>query len=509
MANLYKATAIGLIACLILQACGGGGGGGSTPPDTKVDALNMADGLGNEGHISGTVIVGNEARANDALMAASSVAITLHDDDSGLIAWLVAADAQHSEALTARLSPNGTWQTPSKLQQVSVSPTASTLHLRRNSMGDAVLGWVDTATGNWGRTLRWQHTTQNWDPTPSDFSTGALANGHDHGWDLALNNDLTIMSSATAKNSTPYQTGIWLMDVQGHETFRPTGINAGDTTFARLDPQSDGVFNFYSTSTPTGSNLWVRHESPVAGAQFAGVPLLQNKTICSDYYRISGLHAAASKSVSAVAAVLTDEAGGTCRAPRLNLIRVDALGTFTITPMEANAPQTIFDSEPQVAIDDQGRALAVWCESTRDVYGYPANPQCKWSKSLPGQNWSTPANLVTSQDPPTKYSSYFGPVLAMNAKGQAVTAIKVSSADTTYNPRIMVARFDFDGGWQSWFTAANKFEPLAPAVAINSKGTALLAYSALDVPRQNGRAPNGYGYTANEAPYRRVFAVRF
>jgi hypothetical protein len=135
------------------------------------------------------------------------------------------------------------------------------------------------------------------------------------------------------------------------------------------------------------------------------------------------------------------------------------------TPLSPPAPNT---SEPSVALDRDGNALAIWSSDSDDLLSGNV-----WGATAPsGGAWSGPGGMWTSD--------YAGPpALAAASDGDAVAAWFAQSSDGEY---VQIA--DRDGGTGAW-AAPDGFAPqdslgTRPAVAIDEAGNAVVVWSEYD-----------------------------
>ncbi|HEX5357795.1 MAG TPA: hypothetical protein VFW93_16445 [Aquabacterium sp.] len=508
-------SAAALLTVLALQACGGGGGGSSSDA-SNVDPANNADGLGVQGHLSGTQAIGQANPAGQADMGPESGAVTLRDDGTALATWRIndPKATQNNTLAWSQMDSRGNWSTAQTLTQMKGRLSYLPITLRSNAAGDAVLAWANdtyntTNTQNVGQALVYARAT-GWSATAITQGSGpGWPNYQDpRSWALDIQEDGTLLSTAVNGSGL---SGLLRVDASGQQTFSPADPTSIISAFAP----------FSSASNPTGLTFYfdgnartarVRLGTSTDPSLFASLPV-QAGSSCNNYLRFAPIIAKASSSQAGVAAItLADDISPsyTCNTHRMFLTRADTVPFFRISSIQANAPHTALDFPPQIAIDQQGRALAIWCEGVLNNYYYTSNWQCKWSKSLPGEAWSTAQDLILNLPQVGNYSGSSRPVLAMNANGDAVAAIKLASTNvSTVDERIVVARFSFAQGWQPWFIAANKLALSIPAVSINASGAAMLSYSGFDLPRVGGHAPNGWYTSGANAPVNRVFALRF
>lgn len=507
--------AVAILTVLALQACGGGG---ESSRSSDVDTANNADGLGVQGHLSGTQAIGLANPMGQTSMAPAYEAVTLRDDGTALATWRLndVNDSQRSTLAWSQMDSRGNWSASQTLTQMNGRLSYQPFTLRTNAAGNAVLAWTKgpyyaTNPQDIGQALVYSRAT-GWSATATGIAQGSSPKLPTYqeapSWALDIQDDGTLLSTAFNESG---QSGLLRVDASGQQTFTLADPASVSSTFAPFTTAADPTgLTFYFDNT--ARNAKVRLGTSTDPSRFAALPV-QAGVSCHEYLRFAPIIAKASSSQAGIAAItLGDDVSPThtCSTQRMFLTRVDTWPTFRISSVQANATHTALDFPPQIAIDAQGRALAIWCEGVLNNHFYTSNWQCKWSKSLPGEAWSKPQDLIPNLPQMGSYSGNSRPVLAMNANGDAVAAMKLAGTNlSTIDDRIVVAKFSFDQEWQPWFIAANKLGLSTPAVSINASGASLLTYSGFDLPRINGHAPTGFTYTDANAPLNRVYALRF
>jgi hypothetical protein len=504
------------LAGLALQACGGGGG------DTPSDPLNAADGLGDAGHLPGTVTLGLSTADGHSPMFPAHATAVLHNDGRALAVWRLvdnAADQRSSLVWSAR-DTQGRWSARQPLTQVNGELNYQAHVLQANSQGDAVLGWVPyTVDGpgpsRWGQLLRYRHDS-GWEAAPLDVASGVVGVKYTApgSWSLSLQDDLTVRVNGAEASGLA---GLLQFSGQGQTDLLPSTRGQALSSFSPFTTTArSGGLEFFKElgRNPDGlQEVRVRLNFPSDDQVLGSVPVQGFTYLCNDYSTYNTLITAAGASSSGAAAILAADhrdAQYTCMQHELVLARVDTLPGVRVATRSVNTPHTQITSAPRVAMDAQGRALAVWCEGPLDSYGYATATRCMWSQSLPGEGWSEPRDVIDSMSSVGSFDYMTRISLAMNRQGEAVAALQLTGGATkTYNPLIMVGRFSFSGGWQPWFRAANKNGLTAPEVAINDQGQALLVYAGMDAPRVQGKAPSSLSYTNNQGPQFKSFALAF
>lgn len=519
MANFGKLAAVGLISCFLLQGCGGGSS--SPSQGASADPANFADGLGNEGHVAGTVAVGDVGiKYFGTERFSSSIDLTVMPDSTALIAWKVGVNDVVPGVVFSQLSTDGLWSKP--IPVVSNVRENARLTVGGNGAGDAFLAW--TGYPDRGEALdssRIPHMTSTkavlrwrkglgWESTPQTFSTIVQ---NDEG--ISMIDDRSLVSAANHSAVAPSAvSGIWGVDQASSEFFRPGDEGVFHTVYSPFStaPGSGGLTVFAAPTVGADNDtVWARLAYPADGVKFAAVPILSGRYLCQPTYgHERGFSIAAGASQSAVVTLLTASSRATCDKPTLHLFRIDTTGNFSISSAEIPLPTNVEEGSQKVAIDDTGRAIAIWCEKLKYTSGSPLRV-CKWSKSLPYESqrsWSTPEDLFAISPDVGMYSAFDLPEIAMSRNGRVVAAVILDSYKG-YDPRIVVSRFDFASGWAPWEKVANKSSLETVKVAINDAGTALLGYTAVDLPRIGGKAQNGYQYIPpDRGPMKRVFVLK-
>jgi hypothetical protein len=165
--KFLRITSVAL--CLVLAACGGGGGGGASNA-----TVNYTDGLGTSGLAPGTVVIGHDSFPQNIYPKYGKVAVALDDNDRALAVWVM---HDSGSAAWNQSDSSGTWGTQQSLTQVSgITYQFSTIVLRMNVLGNAILGWVDS-----GATIA-EHAARfikgvGWDASFYDASGGSTGCG--------------------------------------------------------------------------------------------------------------------------------------------------------------------------------------------------------------------------------------------------------------------------------------------------------------------------------------------
>ena len=131
----------------------------------------------------------------------------------------------------------------------------------------------------------------------------------------------------------------------------------------------------------------------------------------------------------------------------------------------------LFRSSPQIAIDSNGNALAVW-------YQYDGTRNNIWANRFDGSSWGS-ATLIETDN---AGHAYF-PQIAIDDNGNAL-AVWQQFDGTRYN--IWANRFD----GSSWGSATlietdNAGSATIPQIAIDDNGNALAVWSQYDGTRYN------------------------
>jgi hypothetical protein len=137
-------------------------------------------------------------------------------------------------------------------------------------------------------------------------------------------------------------------------------------------------------------------------------------------------------------------------------------GWSTPQPVEAR-PERV--SHPQVAVDSQGRGLAVWRQSD-------GIDESLWAAHhVPGQGWGTPQLLETEP------GAISAPSLVADASGTALVAWLQPGAAGT---RVLVSRHTPGGGWSAPAQLAASAEGPTVAAGLGADGSALVLFRVLE-----------------------------
>ena len=480
-----------------LSACGGGGGGSPDKPD-RTDPKNAADGLGDYGEVPGTVKLGRitQSAGNASGGIFNGVTSALDDAGNALVAWRVDTGSfSTSQAAWARSSPTGTWSTTQSLPQTS-NISMYGMALRINANGDAVLGWVDAGnntTLSYGRrAIRYE--AGGWGTTLHDLSGGTQYStiGHPIDWDLQLLSDGQIITKVAASGASASILKIDTGNTPG--TTLTATTDADRTAFAfRSDGNGYRYMLDSSTSTPGAVDLVFQRASVQFGT-LGPLPLATYAGLCAypTWYPAPSITAAAASPARSVVAVLTRDSGS-CATHNLQLIAVSDPSSIRTDTQRANAFGSWLPVPPTLVMDQAGNTLAVWKEATGTQYGAESGNtyQLVWAQALAGQPWSTTRVLIPNLGSLGTIPNDGRIVVSMNASGQAVAALVLNDlSGSPINASIVLSRFDFTNGWAGWKRVANKLMVSDPSVSINASGAGLLAYTAIEGRRVDGKAPN-------------------
>ncbi len=511
------ALSAAVLSCL--TACGGGGGGSSP----KEDPANAADGLGTPGHVAGTVTLG-DANTPGGLQGSGNylgVATALSDAGRGLVVWRKPVADRDIRASWSQSSSDGTWSAAAALPQAANSNYAG-FTLRMNAHGNAVLGWDNQPYStaplqpNGRRAARFIQG-QGWDADTYDVSGGSSAVNFGEGvflsprsWDLAMLQDDSFTSTVMLNGTTNRYVAALRTAANGTQA---TSLATGEqaqllySPYAHFAPRTDGFGLMYHVAdgSPSGITLNAQLASIYSGA-FAPFPIGNFTTgLCYLENYSDPLVAATSQTLEGAVAVVSSDAISGCGWHELRLVKVLTSPGISVLSTRVNEPNTTIPTSPAIVIDQNGHALAVWKESSGQSFSTtPRTTRLMWSQSQAGQAWSTPQQLDLSAIGIVPVNGHIA--LAMNASGQAVLALTLHGFERgSVNPVIAASKFSASGGWQGWRAMANKQSMSDPAVAINSSGQSLLAYTAIDAKRVGGKAPTAF----DGSQVMRVFALRF
>lgn len=514
-----KLAAVWLVSCWLVLGCGGGS---SPSPSAPSDPANLADGLGNEGHVVGTVALGDVAYQDaDTPKFSPSLDLTVLTDNTALVAWKTDADGPQPSVFFSQMQADGRWSKP--VVAVNAVPEFSYLTMGANGVGDAYLEWTGELIGRVSNSaffattksvVRWREST-GWEVTPHTFATVSIFDKS-----VSLLDDFSIVSAAHHASSAPSaNSGIWVVNQADSEQFRPNDENAAYNVYAPFSNASElgGLSVFVVPNVGTNTHtIWARLEYPTIGVQLAAVPILEGHFVCmptSQYFYDGngGFVVAAGASQTAVISILTASSGTDCKKPKMQLLRVETSPNFRVIATEIAQDGAIYLASRRVVIDDRGRAIATWCEDRQPAPGQIYDKICKWSQSHPtdgGGAWSTPENLFANTPGAGELTGPNDPEIAMSRNGHVVAAIALTSAEQ-YDPRVVVSRFSFRSGWAPWQKVANKYDIATVKVAINDAGTALVAYTANDMTRIGGKVQGGYSFSPpGHGPMKRVYVLK-
>lgn len=129
--------------------------------------------------------------------------------------------------------------------------------------------------------------------------------------------------------------------------------------------------------------------------------------------------------------------------------------------------------EPQIAIDADGNAIAVWYQFDGALFNVWSN------RFTPDSGWGTPELIETSNDSPA-----IDPQIAMDAGGNAV-AVWMQFDGTRYN--LQANRFTSSSGWgiAQLIETDNAGEAVEPRMAMNANGDAIVVWYQFDGTRYN------------------------
>ena len=511
---------------IVVAGCGGGGGGVSGSPNVA----NQVDGLGDAGHAAGTLDVGQTeptvaSNSTSVSDGPEAVAVALSDQSRGLIVWRVSDRAPNGRTLLwSQETGSGGWSSPQPVPQATNASKALGLTLRMNRAGHAALAWRDYPDSAAQPNLFPAKATRfiegrGWDATPHLVqSPGGFSKiGHVESWDLAMLDDNSITTSLElADPGTAFiGAGVLRTDVSSVQSVAFTSPNqrySSNVLSTAYAPRPNGYGLFYYLSglptNPAQFDLKAQLASVYSGT-FVPFDIAKNVFVCDILPFGDAPMVAATTAVieGVLAAVTSGDGAGNCTKHQLLLYRVYTLGLTSIDVTRLNSPDTSMAGPPLVVVDQAGNALAVWKESSGNSGRDDATNTVRamWSQSLYGQPWSAPRPLIDNVATLGKVPYYGQVSVAMNRAGKAVAAFTLQDpSGNVVNDAIFASRFTFDAGWGTWQKVANKQAMSAPRVAINEAGEGILAYTALNVPRVNGQAPQSY-----QAAEQHVYVLRF
>jgi hypothetical protein len=251
--------------------------------------------------------------------------------------------------------------------------------------------------------------------------------------------------------------------------------NAADVDI--LAPISLGFSESVDPSTVTAESLSVT----INGVPVAGAVACDGSRVCT--FTPAGPLPYLEPVDVALAATVKDRAGRALRAPH-------AL-SFTTRGRQWSARPALVQASrpglsPDVAVDGQGRVLAVWVQGVGDVFRPYA------ASYTPYVGWGAPQQLDTINEGDAEQ-----PAVAMNAAGRAVAVWvlrKGSQAD------LYAAEYAPGGGWSTPQKVESRTEPVsAPRVAVDGAGNGLAVWKQSDGTAESlwaARLVVGVGWSA-------------
>lgn len=511
-----------LVAVMALASCGGGGGGGSG--DKPAAPAAFVDGLGVAGQTSDTVVVGTARTPGGGMPMDSVLAVTMHDLGGALMVWrLIGADAASSQTMSASMTASGAWQAPVALSQAQSLVPWRGIFLRSNHNGDAVLGFTQQVVSSSGAGKRaalrffaasgWESQTQAWETTDiADWFYLADV------WDLSLLDNGTLASTVMLKNAANVSLqepavlsvapdGTKKVDFRVTETATSALVNG----FSLFTPQSNGTgLQYMMTSSKLASSEYTFEAriASVGGSALSSFPIADYRRLCTS---LSPHHGSVNGTIQppgngVIALLASRDAQSSCSMPSLQAIRVSTTPSIQAIPTVLNTPGTTVGDGPYVLMDASNNALVVWKEVLADgvTRTPPFVPAYMWSKSMAGGAWSTPAAL--NLDALGRLNGASALSIRMNSAGQVVAGLRLANPDTSSaNWIAAIGRFDFASGWKPWRAVASKLNMTEPQVAVDGKGKAVAAYTAVDGTRVPGQSTST---TSSSSKYQ-VYALPF
>ncbi len=507
----YQFATFGLIA-LILSACGGGGGSGGTSSSevsVKTDTANAADGLGDAGHVAGTMELGFAALPK-FLRYRPAIAVALSDQGQALAAWHVFAPvAGQDSASWAQASLDGKWSAAQPIPQVRNIDSSYGMTLRMNTAGNAVLGWVNQGEGPISSPEKWAYRAtrfiqnQGWEAKVYDAGGSSHATSVNT-WDLAMLDDNSFTASIRLSMASRASSAVQKTEPDGKQSvrFQSTEQYAiGSYSDAAFTPKSkDGFGLLYQLSDslikPGQIDIRVRMAN-IYLSDFLAFPVGTYPGLCFTDAHDGGLVAAGSPHTGGVlAALVANELPNgmiTCETNNLQVSRIHTRDRLGVDSIRLSTESNSVPIAPALAVDQSNNALIIWKEVSGRAFddGVPVPARLMWSQSLKGGAWTTPAAIDLSAFGTLTRLGHIA--LAMNDSGDAVVSLKLNDRNNSYwNEMMVLGRFNFSSGWAPWRTIANKVEMSDPQVAINAYGKAVAVYTGLPTTRVGGKVPNGY-----------------
>lgn len=511
---------------IVLAGCGGGGGGGGSGSPS---VANQADGLGDAGHATGTLDIGQTeptvASNSSSFSGPEAIAVALSEQSRALVVWRMSDLAPNGRTLLwSQETGNGGWSSPQPVPQATNAYRGFGLTLRMNGAGHAALAWRDNPTDAAHPNLFRAKATRfiegrGWDAAPHFVQSpgGYSKFTHADSWDLVMLDDNSITTSLILTDpATSYVgSGVLRTDVSSVQSVAfasPNQPSTFQTLYSAYAPRPNGYGLFYflhgSATVPGQIDLKAQIASVYSGP-FGPFDIATNVFVCDIQPLGHDPMVAATTAVieGVLAVVSSGDGAGNCTRHQLLLYRVYTLTSISIDVTRLNAPDTSIAGPPLVVVDQAGNALAIWKESTGDSGRDDATHTVRamWSQSLYGQPWSDPRPLIANTAA-LGTVPYYGQVsVAMNRAGRAVAALMLKNVSgQVENNAIFTSRFTFDAGWGPWQKVANKVAMSDPRVAINEAGEGILAYTAMNLPRVGGKVPQSF-----QGGEQHVYVLRF
>jgi hypothetical protein len=458
---------------LLLAGCGGGGGGGDgAPAPGGGGAPPGGGGPGGGGPTSGWNSAEriSNLRGNSIEMFKPAVALT--GQDVGFVAWTERVFASNCAKTWVNRNAAGAWGTPTQIGiEQGVAPA-----IAANATGDAVLVWIErgfsgetcgggTILGQGVWASRYSAASNTWTP-PVRISV-----------DPQSGSNIFVDAPSVVIDAAGRATAVWVHSpgagmptiswsrFDGAAWSAPAALSDGTRGVGEPVMAQDGSGNVLA--------LWRQDTNLFDGGLPGGGPMLPNIWFAryaagawSTPVRIGSADLAGSDS-SSHARIAVNASGNAVAVWSETRSSVTSIASARYSSGAWTAPALIEASaqhaaRPEVAIDDDGNAQAVWMQkvdaSQTNESGYTARFDAA------AASWSAPELFEQSAE------LVFVPLVGIDDSGRALIAWEQTATGTGSIHAVHYAP-------ASGFGTPVHFAGDSVAVAVNGGGTALLASS--------------------------------
>ncbi len=461
--NLTRALVHALFGLVLLTSCNSG----SNTSTTGTFAPIITPPAGGGGPISSgggatPIRIGYQRSASYTLSAPQ---VALNDNDIALVAWQ--EEYLSGSSVWVNLLTGGNWDTAMAIDtqdaldpQVAVAPNGNAVVVWTKKVFD-VNHLAIVSNTVWAR----RYVDGTWSPA-TRISAAPVSDNTFYAFSPAVATDLNsnILVVWTQDDPDTAARSIWSARHNGNSWGAPLRLSNGTrNTYddARVAVDATGNFiavwtqdtNLHVSGNPAGDvipNVWARRYNASGAGTWETAAMIGDAGLATND---GASRPRIAMNSGGDAAVAWEQRKGGVVSIATNLYRAAIWGTTPVVVDTATAPA----SWPAIALDNAGKALAVWQQSD----GTADNG---WASRYDGAGWGTPERLASLGIGVSNLR------IDMDAAGTALALWQENSI--SLNPAIKARRYLPASGWAS-ATSVN-ITGQDPALDLNSDGKALV-----------------------------------